>query len=60
MKKLSLLILSLFMILSVPAQTVITKDFNDYQEDAILNGQDNWVAKAHSAGGGQFKVEYLG
>ena len=60
MKKLSLLTLSLLMILSVHAQTVITKDFNDYQEDAILNGQDGWVAKAHSAGGGQFKVEYLG
>ena len=48
------------MILSVHAQTVITKDFNNYQEDAVLNGQDGWVARAHSAGGGQFKVEYLG
>ena len=60
MKRISLLIISLFMIFSVHAQTVITKDFNDYKEDAILNGQDNWVAKAHSAGGGQLKVEYLG
>ena len=48
------------MIFSVQAQTVITKDFNNYKEDAILNGQDNWVARAHSAGGGQMKVEYLG
>ena len=60
MKKIVLSLLSLFMIFSVQAQTVITKDFNDYQEDAILNGQDNWVARAHSAGGGQMKVEYLG
>ena len=50
MKKLSLLTLSVLMILSVHAQTVITKDFNNYQEDAILNGQDGWVARAHSAG----------
>ena len=48
------------MIVSVYAQTVITKNFNDYQEDVILNGQDNWVARAHSAGGGQFKVNYIG
>ena len=60
MKKLVLLYFSLFMIFSVNAQTVITKDFNDYKEDAILNGQDNWVARAHSAGGGQFKVNYIG
>ena len=60
MKKIVLSLLSLFMIFSVQAQTVITKDFNDYKEDAILNGQDNWVARAHSAGGGQMKVEYLG
>ena len=60
MKKVSLLLFSLFMIFSVQAQTIIKKDFNNYKEDAILNGQDNWVAKAHSAGGGQFKVEYLG
>ena len=36
MKKVSLLVISLFMIFSVNAQTVITKDFNDYKEDAIL------------------------
>ena len=60
MKKLVLLFLSLLIIVSVHAQTVITKDFNDYKEDALLNGQDGWVARAHSAGGGQLKVNYLG
>ncbi len=60
MKKITLLFVSLFMIFSVYGQTVITKDFNNYNEDEVLNGQDNWVAKAHSAGGGQFIVEYLG
>ncbi len=57
------LIISLFLamtVLSVQAQTVITKDFNDYNEGAVLNGQDNWVARAHSAGGGQLKIDYLG
>ena len=60
MKKLSLILSLLLMTVLVNAQTVITKDFNDYQADAILDGQDNWVAKAHSAGGGRFMVEYLG
>lgn len=59
MKKFALLFLSIFLMLSVNAQTVITKDFNNYNE-GVLNGQDNWVARAHSAGGGQMKVDYLG
>ena len=59
MKKIALLFLSIFMMLSVNAQTVITKDFNNYNE-GVLNGQDNWVARAHSAGGGQMKVDYIG
>lgn len=60
MKKLTFLFISVFMILSLGAQTVITKDFNSYNEGQNLNGQDNWVARAHSAGGGQMKVDYLG
>ena len=59
MKKFALLFISIFLMLSVNAQTVITKDFNNYNE-GVLNGQDNWVARAHSAGGGQMKVDYLG
>ena len=60
MRKFALLLFSVFLISSVSAQTVITKDFNDYNEGQNLNGQDNWVARAHSAGGGQMKVDYLG
>ena len=60
MKKITLLLALVFTILSVNSQTVITKDFNDYAEGQILNGQDNWVARAHSAGGGKMSVEYLG
>ena len=60
MKKFALLFVSVFMMLSIGAQTVITKDFNSYNEGQNLNGQDNWVARAHSAGGGQMKVDYLG
>ena len=60
MKRLLLSLLFIFVMKSVNAQTVITKDFNDYNEGAVLNGQDNWVARAHSAGGGQMKVDYLG
>ncbi|MBE6336373.1 MAG: T9SS type A sorting domain-containing protein [Lentimicrobiaceae bacterium] len=60
MKRLLLSIVSIFLAISVQAQTVITKDFNDYSEGNVLNGQDNWVARAHSAGGGQLKIDYLG
>ena len=60
MKKFALLFLSVFLMVAANAQSVISIDFNNYNEDAVLNGQDNWVARAHSAGGGQFKVEYLG
>lgn len=42
------------------AQTTATIDFNDYTENAPLNGQHGWVARAHSAGGGVLKTEYLG
>lgn len=59
MKKITLLLALVFTILSVNSQTVITKDFNDYQE-GNLNGQDNWVARAHSAGGGYMVIDYLG
>ena len=42
------------------AQTTATFDFNNFTENAPLNGQHGWVARAHSAGGGVFKTEYLG
>ncbi len=59
MKKTTLLFLYVFIMITLGAQTVITKDFNNYNE-GVLNGQDNWVARAHSAGGGQMVVDYLG
>ncbi len=46
--------------LGLTAQTVATDDFNSYTEGAALNGQGGWVARAHSAGGGVLKTEYLG
>ena len=46
--------------IGLSAQTTATCDFNDYTENAALNGQHGWVARAHSAGGGILKTEYLG
>ena len=46
--------------LGLMAQTEATDNFNSYVEGAPLNGQGGWVARAHSAGGGQLKTEYLG
>ena len=46
--------------ISLFAQTTATCDFNNYTENAPLNGQHGWVARPHSAGGGQLKTEYLG
>ena len=60
MKKYLLLLLSVLLGSFVSAQSTISIDFNDYTENAVLNGQDSWVSRAHSAGGGQFKTEYLG
>jgi Peptide-N-glycosidase F, N terminal./Peptide-N-glycosidase F, C terminal. len=60
MKKLALLLMLSLCIVSLNAQTTISIDFNSYTENAVLNGQDNWVSRAHSAGGGQFKTEYIG
>ena len=42
------------------AQTTASYDFNNFTENAPLNGQHGWVSRAHSAGGGQLKTEYLG
>ena len=60
MKKTILLLAIVAFALGVSAQTVATCDFNDFTENAVLNGQHGWVARAHSAGGGQLKTEYLG
>lgn len=60
MKRISLLVISLFLTCFVMAQTEASINFNNYTENAVLNGQDNWVARAHSAGGGQMKTAFVG
>lgn len=60
MKKLSLMLLLMLLAFVLKAQTEISIDFNNYAENAPLNGQDGWVSRAHSAGGGQFVTAYLG
>ena len=60
MKKFTLLLSLMALSIGLFAQTTATCDFNDYTENAVLNGQHGWVARAHSAGGGQLKTEYLG
>lgn len=60
MKKLTLLLSLLLSVTWTFAQTEARIDFNNYAENQNLNGQDNWVARAHSAGGGTLKTEYLG
>ena len=60
MRKITLVLLLLMSCLWVSAQTEASFDFNNFTENAVLNGQHGWVARAHSAGGGQLKTEYLG
>lgn len=60
MRKCFLLLLLLMTGLWAFAQTEASFDFNNFTENAPLNGQHGWVARAHSAGGGQLKTEYLG
>lgn len=60
MKKHFLLMAFLMVARGLFAQTTVTIDFNDYTENAPLNGQHGWVARAHSAGGGVLTTEYLG
>ena len=59
MKRLSLLLALMAFALGATAQTVASDDFNSYTENAALNGQGGWVARAHSAGGGVLKTEYI-
>lgn len=49
-----------FIVAGLNAQTIATMDFNNFQENAVLNGQHGWVARAHSAGGGNLKTAYIG
>ncbi|MCR5013266.1 MAG: T9SS type A sorting domain-containing protein [Bacteroidales bacterium] len=60
MKRLFLSILSFFIVGMLSAQTTATMDFNNFSENALLNGQHGWVARAHSAGGGNLMTAYTG
>jgi hypothetical protein len=45
------------------AQVEKTFNFNDYGENELLNGQDGWYVRVHSAGNGGFRpmyTDYLG
>ena len=63
MKKLSLILMLLAFSFGVNAQVEKTFTFNDYGEGQILNGQDGWYVRVHSAGNGSMGpmyTDYLG
>ena len=63
MKKLSLILMLLVFSFGMNAQVEKTFDFNDYGEGQILNGQDGWYVRVHSAGNGSMGpmyTDYLG
>lgn len=59
MKKISLLLALMAFTLGLKAQTEVTFDFNDCQEETPLNGQSGWITRVHSAGNGN-KPLYTG
>ena len=59
MKAISIILFLLFSVGMLWSQTTATMDFNNFTENANLNGQHGWVARAHSAGGGTLKTEYI-
>ena len=52
MKKLSLILMLLAFSFGMNAQVEKIFDFNNYEEGSILNGQDGWYVRVHSAGNG--------
>lgn len=58
MKKLSFILVLLAFSLGLKAQTEVSFNFNNYGENQILNGQDGWYVRAHSAGNGGFGPMY--
>ena len=62
MKKLSVLLVLLAFALGAQAQVEKTFDFNDYEygenPNHILDGQDGWYVRIHSAGNGSFTPVY--
>ena len=63
MKKLSLILVLMVFAFGAQAQVEKIFDFNNYGENQLLNGQDGWYVKVHSAGNGGFTpmyTDYLG
>ncbi len=67
MKKLSLILMLLCFSFGMNAQVEKTFDFNDYEfgenPNHVLNGQDGWYVRVHSAGNGSFSplyTDYMG
>ena len=62
MKKLSLLLMLMAFSFGMNAQVEKTFDFNDYEygenPNHLLNGQDGWYVRVHSAGNGAFTPQY--
>lgn len=53
MKKILLSLLLMISAAVTYSQTVVEIDFNDFTDNAALNGQDGWTARPHSVGNGQ-------
>ena len=63
MRKLFLILMLLAFSFGMNAQVEKTFNFNDYGENELLNGQDGWYVRVHSAGNGGFRpmyTDYLG
>ena len=63
MKKTLFLLVMMLMSIGLMAQVEKTFDFNNYGEGQILNGQDGWYVRVHSAGNGSMGpmyTDYLG
>ena len=58
MKRLVLIFAFLAFTFGVQAQIEKTFDFNNYQENQALNGQDGWYVRVHSSGNGGFPPTY--
>lgn len=52
MKKILLSLLLMISAAATYSQTVVEIDFNNFNDNAALNGQNGWVARPHSAGNG--------
>ena len=58
MKKTLLFLGMMLVSIGLMAQVEKTFTFNDYGEGQILNGQDGWYVRVHSAGNGSMGPMY--